>query len=188
MNTNQLLIKPTRNSRMQIGEFYFWTSTVKDWKRLFMQDKYKNLILNCLKELVAKKLIKIYAFVIMPNHIHLVWEMLDKNGKEMPHASFNKKTAHEIIKDLKQNHVNALALFKVDEKEREYRIWQRDPLAVEMDCKNKVEQKIDYIHRNPLHERWNLATAPELYKWSSAAFYDTGIDTFGLLTHYMERF
>ncbi len=187
MNTNEL-IKSTRNSRMQIGEVYFWTSTIKDWKKLLAQDKYKILILNCLKELVDKKVITVYAFVIMPNHIHLVWEMRDKNGKEMPHASFNKKTAHEIVKDLKINHLNVLTFFNVDEKEREYRIWQRDPLAIEMDNKKKVEQKIDYIHINPLHERWNLAAAPEKYHWSSAAFYNTGIDTFGLLTHYMDRF
>lgn len=90
-------IQPNRNSRMSIGEVYFWTSTIKDWKHLLNQDKYKTLIIDCLKELVDKQLIKVYAYVIMPNHIHLVWELLEKNGKEMPHASFNKKTAHEIF-------------------------------------------------------------------------------------------
>ena len=79
----------------------------------------------------------------------------------MPHASFNKKTAHVILKDLKLHHARVLEFFKVNEKEREYRIWQRDALAVEMDSKKKLEQKIDYIHGNPLHEKWNLAKRPE---------------------------
>jgi putative transposase len=57
-----------------------------------------------------------------------------------------------------------------------------------MDSKSKFEQKLDYIHNNPLHERWNLAKSPEEYKWSSADFYMTGKDEFGLLTHYMDRF
>jgi len=35
---------------------------------------------------------------------------------------------------------------------------------------------------NPLHEKWNLATRPELYKWSSANFYETGVDEYGILT------
>ena len=96
--------KLNRNSRMRIGEVYLWTSTVKDWNHLLNQDKYKTLIIDCLKELTVKQLIKVYAYVIMPNHIHLVWELLEKNGKEMPHALFNKKTAHEILKDLKFNH------------------------------------------------------------------------------------
>ena len=181
-------IKPNRNSRMSIGEVYFWTSTIKDWKHLLNQDKYKTLIIDCLKELVDKQLIKVYAYVIMPNHIHLVWELLEKNGKEMPHTSFNKKTAHEILKDLKFNHQHVLPFFSVDEKEREYRIWQRDALAVEMDSKKKVEQKIDYIHGNPLHEKWNLAKRPEEYIWSSAKYYEQNEDVFGILTHYADRF
>jgi len=188
MNKNNSLIASTRNSRMIIGEVYFWTCTIKDWKKLLDQDKYKLLIINCLKELVERKLIHVYAFVIMPNHIHFVWEMLDKNGKEMPHASFNKKVAHEIVKDLKLYHTQVLPFFKVNEKEREYRIWQRDALAIEMDTRNKVEQKIDYIHTNPLQEHWNLSKRPEDYKWSSAEFYETGIDEFGFITHYMDRY
>ena len=110
------------------------------------------------------------------------------NGKELPHASFNKVTAHNILSDLKQNQPDALSLYKIDEPERKYRIWQRDPLAVLMDFKNKLEQKLIYMHNNPLHERWNLADRPENYCWSSANFYETGFDEFGFLTHYLDRF
>ena len=42
-----------------------------------------------------------YAFVIMPNHIHLIWNMLDLNGKESPAGSFAKFTAHQFQKYLK---------------------------------------------------------------------------------------
>lgn len=180
--------QPIRNSRMQLDDVYFWTDTVKDWKKLFKQDNYKTLIINCLKELVDAKLVNIYAFVIMPNHLHLVWEMIGLNKKEMPHASFNKKTSHLIIKDLKENHPQVLSFFKVDDQERSFRIWQRDALAILMDDRKKVEQKIDYIHLNPLAERWNIVARPEDYYWSSARFYETGVDDFGFLTHYLERF
>ncbi|MBU1820563.1 MAG: transposase, partial [Bacteroidetes bacterium] len=117
----------------------------------------------------------------------------EPNGKEMrnaarPHASFNKYTSHTILKDLKINHPEVLPYFKVDDPERSHRIWQRDPLAVLMDSREKVEQKIHYMHTNPLHERWNLADSPLHYRWSSAQFYETGVDELGFLTHYMERF
>lgn len=181
------IFKHTCNSRMQLGEIYFWTDTIKDWKYLLKQDKYKQIIIDTWKKQVLEKYIRIYAFVIMPNHLHVIWELLKMNGKEMPHASFNKATGHLITKDLKINHIEALPYFKVEEKERAYRIWQRDPLAVVMDSKLKLEQKIDYIHNNPLQEKWNLAKKPESYIWSSASFYETGKDNFGLLTHYMDR-
>lgn len=177
-----------RNSKMDLGEIYFWTSTVKDWKKLLIQDTYKQWIIDSLKYLVEKNKITVYGFVIMPNHIHLVWKLNELNGKESPHASFNKFTAHKIVAHLKNNHQSVLSLFKVDEQERQYRVWQRDPLAILMDSKSKIEQKITYIHNNPLNERWNLAKYPEKYYWSSAKFYHNGNDDFGLLTHYMDEF
>jgi putative transposase len=177
-----------RNSRMDFDEVYFWTDTIKDWKYLLKQDKYKSLIMSSWQELSERGKIIIYGFVIMPNHLHLIWEMKEPNGKEMPHASFNKFTSHRILKDLKAYHTAVLPYFKVDESEREYRIWQRDPLAVLMDNKAKIEQKLNYIHQNPLQERWSLVSTPEEYKWSSARFYETGEDEFRFLTHYNERF
>lgn len=182
------LFTERRNSKMELGNTYFWTNTVKNWKNLIIKDKYKNLILITLDELVQNDLVTVFAFVIMPNHFHLIWKINSMNGKEMPNASLNKKISHLIIKDLKLNHQQVLPYFQVSDKDRSYRIWQRDPLAVIMDTKEKVEQKIEYIHLNPLQEKWNLAKYPEDYYWSSADFYQNGIDNFGFLTDYREEF
>lgn len=172
---------------MVLDEVYFWTDTIKDWKHLLKKDKYKQIIINILKDLTNKELIAVYGFVIMPNHLHLIWELKGKNGKEMPHASFNKATAHLIVKDLKLFHPTVLANFEVDDKERFFRIWQRDPLAIVIRSREMLEQKLNYIHLNPLQTKWTLVDRPEDYKWSSSRFYETGIDEFGFLTHYMER-
>ncbi len=177
-----------RNSRMYLEQVYFWTDTVKDWNHVLRSDKYKYMIIDIWKTLVFKKLIAIYGFVIMPNHLHVIWEMLGKNGKEMPHASFNKATGHLIIKDLKQTQGKNLRSFKVDEREREYRIWQRDPLAILMDSREKLEQKLEYTHNNPLQDHWQLAENPEDYYWSSSTYYQTGEDYFGFITDYRDRF
>ena len=177
-----------RNSKLILNEVYFWTDTIKDWNNLLEPTKYKQLIINMLMQLVAKKLIRVFGFVIMPNHLHLIWEMLAKNGREMPHASFNKAIGHLIINDLKLSHHRVLPFFKVEKKERQYRVWQRDPLAILMDDREKVEQKLEYIHLNPLQEKWSLVKRPEDYIWSSAKFYETEIDDLGFLTHYKDRF
>lgn len=180
------VFKVERNSKMVLNKAYFWTSTIKDWIKLLQPESYKQLIIETLKDLVDRKLIKIYAFVIMHNHVHIVWKNIALNGKEMPAASFNKKIAHEILKDLKLNNQKMLQHFMVQEHSRSFRIWQRDALAILMDNRGKLEQKISYIHRNPLQERWNLVAFPEDYKWSSAKFYHDGIDEFQILTHYMD--
>ncbi len=92
-----------------------------------------------------------------------------------------------MVNDLKENHNKVLPYFEVKEKDRSYRIWQRDPMAILMDSREKLEQKLIYIHNNPLNEKWNLAKRPEDYYWSSAKFYETGVDNFGFITHYAER-
>jgi hypothetical protein len=61
------------------------------------------------------------------------------NWKEMSQLVLIS-TAHEIVKDLQVNHLAVLFHFKIEEKERKYRVWQRDPLAVLMDNKIKLEQ------------------------------------------------
>src|SRR5690606_5396674 len=95
------IFEPVRNSRMELGEVYFWTNTIKDWKHLLKKDSYKNLIIEQLQWLKRRNTIIIYGLVIMPNHMHILWELLEKNGKEMPHASFNKWTSSQFLKDLR---------------------------------------------------------------------------------------
>ncbi|WP_245598702.1 transposase [Sporocytophaga myxococcoides] len=181
-------LKTIRNSRMNLKEVYYWTNTIKDCRHLLKEDKFKLIILEELKWLVDHKKIVVYAFVIMPNHMHLVWELLEFNGKESPHASFNKWTSSQFLKNLRKDHPKVLPFFVEQTSERSHRFWQRDPLAVLMNSRKKVEQKIDYIHLNPLNDRWNLVKSPEDYKWSSANFYEKGLDEFRILTHYMDRF
>ena len=82
------IFKKDRNSKMYLNEVYFWTSTIYQWKHLLKQDKYKEILIDSLANLTERKKIKVYGFVIMPNHVHLLWEMIEKNGKEVPHASF----------------------------------------------------------------------------------------------------
>jgi putative transposase len=107
------IFRQDRNSKMLLDEVYFWTDTVKDWKKIFSIDKYKLIVIDTLRELVNRKKIVVYAFVIMPNHLHLVWQMIELNGKEMPHASFNKFTSHQIFQNLKLHHSDILSFFKV---------------------------------------------------------------------------
>src|SRR5665811_319590 len=93
---------------MELERLYFFTTTILQWRMLFKPDKYKNIIVKSLTYLVLKHKISVYGFVIMPNHIHLLWELLELNGKEMPHASFLKYTSHTIQKDLRKNHPKVL--------------------------------------------------------------------------------
>jgi len=85
-----------RKSYIAIGRIYFWTATVNKWYQLFAEEEIKKIIIGCLKNLSSRGKITLYAFVIMPNHIHFIWRINDLNGKETSQGSFLKFTAHEF--------------------------------------------------------------------------------------------
>ena len=177
-----------RKSYMEFDKIYFWTTTINSWQKLLQEDVLKQAIVDSLHFLSAKGKIAVYAFVVMPNHIHLIWKMLQMNGKELPVGSFTKYTAHVFKKYVQQHHPQWLPLFAVEAENKSYEFWQRDPVAFELTQRNTALQKLVYIHNNPLAEHWQLCTDPVQYKYSSAAFYETGIDKFGFLKHIMDEF
>jgi len=168
---------------MELDRLYFSTATIIGWQMLLNPEKYKKIIIDSLSYLVHNNKIQVYGFVIMPNHIHIIWEFLDMNGKELPHTSFFKYTSHVIQKDLKKNHPVILERFRVNSESRNYQFWQRDSLSIELKSLVVIYQKLDYTHNNPCKGKWMLANSPIDYPFSSAGFYESGKVRFGFLTH-----
>ena len=162
----------------------FFTATNLEWKKLLKPDKYKDIIISSIRFLVEDKRVKIFSFVIMENHIHLIWQLLPDNDPEALQRDFLKYIAQRIKKDLEKNHREVLSYFKVDAKDREYQFWERNALSVELRNHPVFIQKMDYIHWNPV--KAGVCKLPEDYKYSSALFYETGVDNWGFLSHYRE--
>ena len=162
----------------------FFTATILEWKHLLKHDKFKDIVINSLLFLKNEKSIVVNAFVIMPNHIHLIWQIQDGFKQDKIQMRFLKFTAQQMKFDLIKNDKIELERYRVDAKDREYQFWERNALSIDLWSPRVFTQKLDYIHNNPLQARWRLAKSPEEYKYSSARFYETGYDEFGLLTHY----
>ena len=164
----------------------FFTATILSWQHLLEADKYKNIIIESLRFLVDKKRVKIYGFVIMPNHIHLLWRIEPPFKQEDVQRDFLKFTAHQIKKDLKMNDLTTLALFKSTQADRKYQIWERNPLSIYCYSLEVILQKLAYIHQNPVKEKWKLSVLPEEYYFSSASFYMKNQTDFDFITHYQD--
>ena len=176
----------------------FLTATVAEWRPLLEQNKYKDIIIDSLRYLVHNKRIILYGFVIMTNHIHVIWrganpasyEPADGNTRpghpahplQKVQESIMKFTEQQIKFDLIKNHPDILALYKVNSYDRAYNFWKRRSLGVELFSPVAFHQKLNYIHYNPV--KAGLCTLPEDYFYSSANFYFTGIDKFNMLTCY----
>jgi REP element-mobilizing transposase RayT len=168
-----------RKSHTDLGKIYFWTATIHKWHGLLRANENKQIILDSLKYLSDKGLITVYAFVIMPTHVHLIWQLNKLNGRESPKASFLKFTAHKLLKQLQKERMDHQ--YTVIDGSKEHEIWQRDPLATEIISFSVAMQKLNYIHFNPVSGKWNLSKDDLSYHHSSARFYETGLDDFGFL-------
>ena len=154
---------------------YFITASVIEWKHLFITPEYINIPLNSLAWLQQHKRILLFAFVIMPSHLHCI---LKPEGSPIGEIvqQFGSYTAHEILKKLRsENRKELLDIFhqmKRDER-HEHSIWQ-DIQAKNIYSIEILQQKMEYIHQNPVAKIWKLAEDRADYPYSSAGFYDYG--------------
>ncbi len=182
------LLKPLRKSHIEKREIYFWTATINKWQLLLANDAFKDVIINSLLYLSDAGKIDVFAFVIMPNHIHLIWRVNEPNGKESPHGSFLKFTAHTFQKMLRKNGRACLESYKIEASNKQYEFWQPNSLAIPLFTKKVAIQKLKYIHRNPLAGRWKLVKDPCDYRYSSASFYELNEKIFPFLKDLYDEF
>jgi putative transposase len=194
MNTNQYKensLYPNseqRKSYMTLGEIYFWTATINHWNRLLLGNEFKAVIVNSICHLCRAGKIDVFAFVIMPNHIHLIWRINQLNGKETPQGSLLKFTAHTFKKMLQANAPVELAKYAVMANNKRYEFWQRDSLAIHLYTRAVAMQKLRYLHNNPIAPHWQLSTTPADYAYSSAHYYDGHEKQYDFLKDLREEF
>ncbi len=163
----------------------FFTATTLEWKHLLTNDIFKDIIISSLHFLVKDSRVELYGFVLMPNHIHLIWQIQDTHERASVQQSFLKYTAQQIKFEMQKTNVLELERYKVKASDRQYQFWERNPLSVDLWSRPVFLQKLNYIHHNPTRPPWNLCKYPEEYKYSSARFYEKGIDEFGFISHYL---
>ena len=155
----------------------FYTATIHEWKYLLKDDNFKEIIIESLQWMVQNKKVKISAFVIMSNHIHLIWQATTSITPAEVQTSFKKYTSKRFLYLL--NKSGKAQQYIVQAADRQHQFWKRNSLRIELFTPSVFEQKLEYIHDNPVNA--GLCKYPEEYKYSSAKFYETGFDSFDIL-------
>ena len=148
-----------------------------------MHDCCKRRVIDALAYRIAQRQVKVYGFVIMPNHMHLIWKISDDVNRNDFQRDFLKYTAKGLLAELKANYYDLFLQTKVSASDRAHQVWEKDSMYLDLYSDKFFNQKLDYIHHNPLQPHWNLAAYPEAYLWSSASFYLKGDKRWGFLTH-----
>ena len=151
---------------------YFLTCTVVQWLKLFDNKDLRKVIVDSLNFITKHHRLQIYAYVIMPNHLHLI-ALSEQLSKEI--ASFKSFTARNIIDTLKSQNENRILQILAECKlkfkhDRTYQIWQEGSHPQEIQNETMMHQKIEYIHYNPV--RAGCIEEPLEWTYSSARDYN----------------
>ncbi|MFD2532915.1 REP-associated tyrosine transposase [Gracilimonas halophila] len=151
---------------------YFITTTVINRYPVFEQVEFAQIITDGLNFLVDERDIDIYAYVIMPDHIHIIAK--GKNlGKHV--SSFKSYSARRIIDSLERNKMRYfLNAFKEAKrkfkKDQTHQFWAEGYHPKQIFNTDVMKQKIGYIHYNPV--KAGLAAHPKTWKNSSFGNYN----------------
>ena len=81
----------------------FITVTNLNWLPVLQNDYHKQILIEAFQHRVVLKQVSIYAFVIMPNHFHAIWQLHDGINKVSFQRDLLKFTARSILKFMMMN-------------------------------------------------------------------------------------
>lgn len=166
----------------------FVTVTNLNWLPVLQNDLHKQIVIEALRHRVNTGQLILYAFVLMPNHFHVIWQIPADIPKSVFMRDLLKFTARSILNFMFMNDDPLLTSLQVKTGDRKQQVWERNSLGIDLYTQQVFRQKLDYIHQNPLQLKWNLCNFPEQYHYSSALFYETGgrEGGFDMLTHFRD--
>jgi REP element-mobilizing transposase RayT len=157
---------------------YFVSFAVVEWIDVFTRNDYKDILLESLRYCQREKGMEIYAWCIMTNHVHLIFSTIKKDKPELVLGSFKQFTSKAIINAIKENPQESRRdwlLKKFEEagnrssNVKQYQFWRHDNKPIELWSNNVIDEKLNYIHQNPVEE--GLVFKAEHYVYSSAIDY-----------------
>lgn len=146
---------------------FYLTSVAQRRLPVFQTDKVKKIVANAFDEARKSGGIMIFAYVIMPDHTHL----LTDNSRKMADVLrfMNGISARRVIDYLKsKGYEDSLSKLRIQEREdrQKYSLYEHHPNAMRITGEDAFMQKVNYIHLNPV--RAGLVKLPDEYLYSSA--------------------
>ena len=156
------------------GTLYFCTLTVVGWADVFTRARNAQIIIQSLAFCQANKGLELFAYGLMPSHLHIIARVQEGQLSDMlrDFKSFTAKRLMELIANEpgESRKEWLMRLFREAALEtrqnQELMFWQKSVHPIEITHEAMYDQKVEYIHNNPVNE--GLVTLPEHRAWSSA--------------------
>ncbi len=158
----------------KVGIKHFITLTTLNWLDIFTKPAYFDILVDGLKHCQKNKGLVIYGYVIMINHLHLLLaSRYKKYALSNIICDYKKYTARRIFSELDNDNrfyiKNHLINYRDKKRNMSFQLWQSDNHPIVIESEKFFNQKLDYIHNNPVKKRY--VEAPEDWIYSSTRNY-----------------
>lgn len=161
-------------------KLYFVSFATVNWIDVFTRPLYKDIFVESLNFCIRIKGLEIYAWCIMTNHVHLIIgsqnEKLESILRDLKRHT-SKELLHAISNNIQESRKEwMLWMFEraglKNPNNTKYQFWQQHNQPIVLNTKELMQQKLDYIHANPVQA--GFADEPHHYPYSSAIDYAGG--------------
>lgn len=171
---------------------YFVSFATVYWIDVFTRQIYFDVLVDSIKYCREHKGLELYCYCFMPNHVHFIFRSTNEQPMELL-RDFKRYTSKKMIETIQDHSQESrkewlLWMFKRAGNKQgnvnKYQFWQHHNKPVELWSAKVIQQKIDYIHNNPVES--GLVVHPEDWKYSSARNFQEdhtvlAIDSIGFL-------
>ena len=153
---------------------YFISFATVYWIDVFVRDCYFETMISALNYCRENKGMKIYGYCIMPSHVHLLFQIEEKNPSDVI-RDLKTFTSKALLKQIAENPQESrkewlLWMFRRAAKKysyvKQYQFWQHHNQPIEIHSDKFFDEKLDYIHQNPVVG--GFVSEPQDWKYSSA--------------------
>ncbi len=150
---------------------YFITISVQQWVDLFSRPVYRHILLKNLRYCQNHKGLVIHAWVIMTNHLHLIVRSEGNHSLPLIMRDFKKHCSKELYAEIAKHPKESRRtwLLSLLKQEKGIRLWQFGNHPIELFNTQVAQQKLNYLHLNPV--KAEIVEHPEEYLYSSARDY-----------------
>ena len=156
---------------------YFVSFATVNWIDVFTRDVYFAIMIESLEHCRKNKGMELHGYCIMPSHIHLIFRssLGDPSGLMRDLKGFTSRKIMKTIQDNPQESRREWMLWmfenagKKNSNVKEKQFWQQNNQPIEIWSLKVFEQKLNYIHINPVES--GFVTDSIDWKYSSARNY-----------------
>ena len=142
-------------------QIYFLTFTVKNWYYFFDRHNRWKILEQSLMYWKKYKNLKIFHYVFMLNHMHLLISSPDVDGFVRYFKGF---TSQEFHKNIQKTEPTILRIFQ--DIKGKYQFWKKTNMPILIETDSVCQQKAEYIEYNPVKK--NYVSKLEYWIYSSA--------------------